>query len=74
MIYYFRLQLNILRTHPLKMPGASAWDRIGAQPLRRKPKTDIFTSKDCTIDRRHSTRQVPLEVLALGLGRTGTDC
>ncbi|KAH8803388.1 P-loop containing nucleoside triphosphate hydrolase protein [Xylogone sp. PMI_703] len=37
----------------------------------RKPITDIFTS-DTDIDRRQCTRVVPMKVLILGLGRTGT--
>ncbi|KAL1887815.1 hypothetical protein Sste5346_009990 [Sporothrix stenoceras] len=36
-----------------------------------KPATDIFTS-DTDIDRRECTRKVPMKVLLLGLGRTGT--
>ena len=38
-----------------------------------KPATDIFTS-DTDIDRRQCTRKVPMKVLLLGLGRTGTAC
>ena len=30
--------------------------------------------KQTNIDRRGATRQVPLEVLCLGLSRTGTNC
>ncbi|KAH8657969.1 putative NAD dependent epimerase/dehydratase [Xylariales sp. PMI_506] len=36
-----------------------------------KPFTDIFTS-DTDIDRRQCVRTVPMKVLILGLGRTGT--
>ncbi|OTB04719.1 hypothetical protein M426DRAFT_320583 [Hypoxylon sp. CI-4A] len=36
-----------------------------------KPHTDIFTS-DTDIDRRQCTRTVPMKVLLLGCGRTGT--
>ncbi|CAK7209963.1 hypothetical protein SBRCBS47491_000624 [Sporothrix bragantina] len=36
-----------------------------------KPATDIFTN-DTDIDRRSCTRKVPMKVLLLGLGRTGT--
>ncbi|KAI1658732.1 hypothetical protein F4813DRAFT_395613 [Daldinia decipiens] len=36
-----------------------------------KPLTDIFTS-DTDIDRRQCTRTVPMKVLILGCGRTGT--
>ena len=39
----------------------------------RKPITDIFTN-DTDIDRRHCRRVVPMKVLILGLGRTGTAC
>ncbi|KAK2028144.1 hypothetical protein LX32DRAFT_640276 [Colletotrichum zoysiae] len=42
--------------------------------LRRgvsKPITDIFTS-DTDIDRRNLSRTVPMKVLCLGMGRTGT--
>jgi hypothetical protein len=38
-----------------------------------RPMTDIFTS-DTSINRRNCTRQVPMKVLILGLGRTGTAC
>ena len=38
-----------------------------------RPLTDIFTH-DTDIDRRQCKRTVPMKVLALGLGRTGTAC
>ncbi|KAG0650201.1 hypothetical protein D0Z07_3313 [Hyphodiscus hymeniophilus] len=38
-----------------------------------KPITDVFTS-DTDIDRRYCRRVVPMKVLILGLGRTGTAC
>ena len=38
----------------------------------QKPATDIFTPYQTDIDRRKCTRTVPMKVLALGLGRTGT--
>ncbi|KAL3418034.1 nad dependent epimerase [Phlyctema vagabunda] len=37
-----------------------------------KPITDIFTPKDTDINRRELRRTVPMRVLMLGLGRTGT--
>ena len=37
-----------------------------------KPATDIFTPYQTDIDRRKCKRTVPMKVLALGLGRTGT--
>ncbi|OQE35363.1 hypothetical protein PENCOP_c013G08935 [Penicillium coprophilum] len=37
-----------------------------------KPPTDIFTPDDHVIDRRGRGRTVPMRVLVLGLGRTGT--
>ncbi|RDW92234.1 hypothetical protein BP5796_01628 [Coleophoma crateriformis] len=37
-----------------------------------KPVTDIFTPKDTCINRRELKRTVPMKVLILGLGRTGT--
>ncbi|XMA11014.1 hypothetical protein WAI453_003805 [Rhynchosporium graminicola] len=37
-----------------------------------RPITDIFTSKDTAIDRSKCTRTVPMRVLVLGVGRTGT--
>lgn len=37
-----------------------------------KPVTDIFTSNDTDINRRECRRTVPMRVLMLGLGRTGT--
>ena len=40
-------------------------------PYTPKPVTDVFTS-DTDIDRRICRRGVPMKVLALGLGRTGT--
>ncbi|RAO65170.1 uncharacterized protein BHQ10_001182 [Talaromyces amestolkiae] len=39
--------------------------------LTAKPWTDIFTSDTC-IDRRQCHRTVPMKVLVLGVGRTGT--
>ena len=41
--------------------------------LAPQPVTDIFTS-DTNIDRRKCHRTVPMKVLALGVGRTGTAC
>lgn len=38
-----------------------------------RPSTDIFTS-DTDINRRKLGRVVPMKVLILGLGRTGTAC
>lgn len=38
-----------------------------------RPVTDVFTS-DTDIDRRQCKRKVPMKVLILGLGRTGTAC
>jgi D-arabinose 5-phosphate isomerase GutQ len=38
-----------------------------------RPFTDVFTS-DTDINRRECTRKVPMKVLILGLGRTGTAC
>lgn len=43
-------------------------DNLAPQPL-----TDIFTD-DTNIDRRKCHRTVPMKVLALGVGRTGTAC
>ncbi|EEY18404.1 conserved hypothetical protein [Verticillium alfalfae VaMs.102] len=42
-----------------------------AARYRPKPATDIFTN-DTDIDRRTCSRKVPMKVLLLGLGRTGT--
>ncbi|RKU41355.1 hypothetical protein DL546_001862 [Coniochaeta pulveracea] len=42
-----------------------------ADRYRRRPATDIFT-RDKDIDRRNCQRKVPMKVLILGLGRTGT--
>ncbi|KAJ9647280.1 hypothetical protein H2199_002267 [Coniosporium tulheliwenetii] len=42
------------------------------QAYMPKPITDIFTPDDTEIDRRKCRRTVPMRVLALGLGRTGT--
>lgn len=41
-------------------------------PYTPKPSTDIFTPYQTDIDRRQCKRIVPMKVLALGLGRTGT--
>ena len=41
-------------------------------PYTPKPATDIFTPYQTDIDRRQCKRIVPMRVLALGLGRTGT--
>jgi hypothetical protein len=38
-----------------------------------RPFTDVFTS-DTDINRRTCSRKVPMKVLILGLGRTGTAC
>lgn len=38
-----------------------------------RPLTDVFTA-DSAINRRECSRQVPMKVLILGLGRTGTAC
>lgn len=40
---------------------------------KSKPITDIFTN-DSDINRRKCRRVVPMKVLILGLGRTGTAC
>lgn len=42
------------------------------QPYTPKPATDIFTNYETDINRRECRRVVPMRVLALGLGRTGT--
>lgn len=44
-----------------------------ADALQPQPWTDIFTDDTC-IDRRKCHRTVPMKVLALGVGRTGTAC
>lgn len=44
-----------------------------ADNLAPQPMTDIFT-QDTSIDRRQCGRKVPMKVLALGVGRTGTAC
>lgn len=41
--------------------------------LAPQPVTDVFTDDTC-IDRRKCQRTVPMKVLALGVGRTGTAC
>ena len=47
--------------------------KMTSQSFTPKPSTDIFTN-DTSIDRRQCNRTVPMKVLALGLGRTGTAC
>ncbi|KAI9040819.1 sulfotransferase family protein [Aspergillus affinis] len=44
---------------------------IHSDNLAPQPMTDIFTGDTC-IDRRQCHRTVPMKVLALGVGRTGT--
>ncbi|KKA28573.1 hypothetical protein TD95_002916 [Thielaviopsis punctulata] len=44
---------------------------MASQSYSRKPITDVFTS-DTDINRRTCKRTVPMRVLLLGLGRTGT--
>lgn len=44
-----------------------------ADRFTRRPITDIFTA-DTDFDRRPVKRNVPMKVLILGLGRTGTAC
>ena len=46
---------------------------IHSDNLAPQPATDIFTDDTC-IDRRKCHRTVPMKVLALGVGRTGTAC
>jgi hypothetical protein len=46
---------------------------MAIQPFTPKPITDIFTS-DTSINRQVCKRTVPMKVLVLGLGRTGTAC
>ena len=58
-----------LEDHSLTRKGRMASRR----PFRPKPITDIFTN-DMSIDRRKCQRVVPMKVLVLGLGRTGTTC
>jgi hypothetical protein len=45
---------------------------MALNPFPSKPLTDIFTPLDSTIDRRTRCRIVPMSVLVLGVGRTGT--
>lgn len=44
-----------------------------ADTYSRKPITDILT-KDTDIDKRGRKRTVPMKVLLLAVGRTGTAC
>lgn len=44
-----------------------------ADTYSRKPVTDVFT-KDTDMDKRGMTRTVPMKVLLLAVGRTGTAC
>jgi hypothetical protein len=44
---------------------------MACQRYTPKPATDLFTS-DTDINRRECRRVVPMKILALGLGRTGT--
>lgn len=44
-----------------------------ADTYSRKPITDIFT-KDTDMDKRGRKRTVPMKVLLLAVGRTGTAC
>lgn len=40
---------------------------------KSRPFTDVFTN-DTDVNRRTCGRKVPMKVLILGLGRTGTAC
>lgn len=40
---------------------------------KSRPITDVFTT-DTDVNRRNCKRTVPMKVLILGLGRTGTAC
>lgn len=44
-----------------------------ANTYSRKPITDVFTN-DTDMDKRGQTRTVPMKVLLLAVGRTGTAC
>lgn len=46
---------------------------MAPRPYTKRPVTDIFTM-DTDINRRECQRVVPMRILALGLGRTGTAC
>lgn len=54
-------------------PGQLAMFPCYADTYTRKPITDIFT-KDTDIDKRGQGRTVPMKVLLLAVGRTGTAC
>ena len=45
---------------------------MASQPYTPKPATDLFTTYETSINRRECRRTVPMRLLALGLGRTGT--
>lgn len=44
-----------------------------ANTYSKKPITDVFTN-DTDMDKRGMTRTVPMKVLLLAVGRTGTAC
>lgn len=44
-----------------------------ADQYSRKPITDVFTN-DTDVDKRRQVRTVPMKVLLLAVGRTGTAC
>jgi hypothetical protein len=69
------LHLQSLATHFLCIlqQSETATSTMANQLYTPKPVTDIFTA-DTDIDRRQCKREVPMRVLALGLGRTGTAC
>lgn len=46
---------------------------VQSTQYKPRPITDVFTN-DTDIDRRTCSRKVPMKVLILGLGRTGTAC
>lgn len=62
--HYYLLQYPFLYTTIIIMAHAMRYTP--------KPATDIFTTHQTDIDRRNCERVVPMRVLALGLGRTGT--
>lgn len=63
--FTYRLVISSFRTHADTMAYSAKY--------KPRPFTDVFTS-DTDANRRECTRKVPMKVLILGLGRTGTAC
>lgn len=65
--------LHFLLLFPLRPRPISTAAMAYSSTYKPRPFTDVFTG-DTDINRRKTGRTVPMKVLILGLGRTGTAC